>query len=529
MALAFAALAAAAAPLNERLGELKPLDPAAYDERSREVIERIELLRQTAVASGNDQAKISERLERIGLQDAIKARDSVQWGFVPSGHVSDVERRYMVDEPGDGALPVRLGNSEQRVFLGGESVTIQRRGLLTDQPVSPEHAELQRRYGAWALSRTLAAHNTAFRAMELKARRAFAAAAIQFPGRIGAAFREMFASEASFQRAVISKATGSGGELLATPTLATVVRPRDMDRKVAALIQVIDAPSTAFKRPIVSGRAILKRRPLTQADPATFPTQTFTTSDGTTTLTKAVINILLDSDWAGEAGHVLDDPMGLVWRLIAEGVADSLEMMFLHGDTAASHQDTLTAWTMGGRYSAGALTTDTLALYKGFRAQAFDDSATVAGGGTFSADGHFGCISAMGAYGADAKAIMGLGTLCKKILASALFTTVDKAGAAATLQTGQIGQIGDTPVVLTDNLAREYETTGLFTDGSGATGCIVYVAPSGWTYYRHVGADPEWDVRAPHMGAQYVGVSEVGVLERTASSSDKPAAVLINM
>lgn len=515
----------------ERLGEAKPITDAA---KVGEIVDTLNLHRLALLESAGDQQRTRERVDRMGpeLREKIaehRASSSMLW--VPGGDPGALDHRYYAG----GEIGVRLNKRTVQVPVLNAQGQIEmegrvEHGLLTDPyTVTPQHERARSAYVSYALARVLATKNAAFGGLVRSSWHAFREAMLDLPGETGKWARSVFNDAGALKR-VIDSTAGTGGELIATPTLSTIVRPTDIQRRIVGMVPVIEPGSRTFKKPVVSGRALLQKRGATTNDPARYPVTSFTTSDSTLTLVKTIINVLLDSDWAGEAGIILGDAIGYIRMLIAEGVADSLEMAFLHGDTAASHQDTIASWTMGSRYTAGDLdgTNSLMKLWIGFRAEAFDRSATVAAGGTLDAADHFEALAKMKALGAKARVAVGLYGFYTQFLANSLFTTVDKAGAAATLQTGQLGQIGDTPIDLSDFLTNEYASSGLFTN-SGTTNTAVYYAPGSYRFYRHQGENSEWDVTEPHKGAQYVGVKEEGLLDKLVPAAEVPAAAIINL
>ena len=508
----------------ERLGTIVPL---GNDASLAQINDTLNAHRAAILEVGSDTQRVAERASRMipDMEKALaKARDArVEW--VPGGSILDTLARY---RNADGSF--RLGRTTREVIApDGNKLSDVQEGLLTDPyPPSREQAELRTRYAAFALafqfSKRNAADKPSFADPVLsKAYRAFRRAAEAMPGDLGTFFRE------AFSRAPVGNSAGVGAELINVPTIADVRRPFDLARRVPGLIRTQMAGTSSFKPPIVTGRALPYRRGKTGSSPEVYPTSTFTSSDTTVTLVERVLNVLIDDSWTSEGGMVLDDPMGFIYQWIESGDADGLEMAFLHGDTAGTHQDTLSTWTMGGLYSAGALdgTLSPLKFWIGWRPRAFDDSATVAGGGAFGAADHFGALSAMGNHGDSAVAIMGLITLYTQILGSSDFTTYDKLGAAATLLTGEVGRIGKTPVIISEFLKAEYASTGLYT-GSGSTGTIVYVNPDAYVHYD-AATDDSWDVQYPERGARYAGVKRKSLLAPTVVSGEKPCAAIINV
>lgn len=518
----------------ERIGTMKPIDRSA-ENAGGEVIDTVNTHRAALIELEKRGAKTQEAMERMAAELAPKvqaSRLSAGLAWSPEGETAQAESRYL-----DGA-ELRLGTRQvtmPEIDHNGEVVLAERaeHGFLTDpHPVTVAQKRVQDAYGEYALARALGARSRdpgALRKVTQRAFRKLVREMCDVPGQIGAWSRATLLDPVRL-RAVISGTAGSGGELIKTPTLANVIRPTDIQRRIVANIQTIEAESSTFKKPVLSGRVLLRKRQAIADDPSRFTVTTMTTSDSTLTLVKLVAQVLLDADFATDAGLILGDAIGYIRMLLAQGKADSLEMMFLHGDTAGTHQDTLSSWTMGSRYTAGALagTESQLTGWIGMRARAFDNSATVAGGGAFTATTHFNALLKLGANAAGARMAVGLPGLYSQLLSNALFTTVDKAGPAATLQSGQIGQVGDTPIDLTDFLAAEYASTGLYT-GSGSTNTFVYYTPAGWRYFVHSAGGTEWDVTYPEKGAQYVGIKEEGLLDASIPSTENNSAVIINL
>lgn len=512
----------------EALGSVRAINAGTSAEDLNTVLEtHANAIREVS----GDLARRAERIERMMPDTAAlvsKARAEARSEWVPHGDAHHLDARYIQGEE------IRFGSVTERVLVPGpngvETVEQVRHGLLTDpNTVTVEHERVRKAYAAYGLARAIASKRDGMQPLVRKAFMGFRSALMALPGRTGEMLRTALTDPNLFQR-VISNVAGTGGNLIATPTLSTVIRPADMARRLAGLVPIVEVAGSTFKQPIVTGRALARRRGATTDDPARYPVQTFTTSDQTLSVVDRVIQVLLDDTWATEQAMVLGDPMGLVMDWIAMGDADTLELAFMHGDTTATHQDTISTWTMGSRYTAGQLdgTNSPMRFWNGIRAEAFDRSATVAGGGTLDAADHFGALALMGTLAAGARVNVGLRCFYEQFLANALFTTVDKAGAAATLQTGQLGQIGDTPIDLTDTLAKEYASTGLYT-GSGTTNTAVYWNPGAYAHYFHSGGSTDWDVAQPDRGAQIIGMKRRSLLYKTCLSTEVPAAAIINL
>jgi hypothetical protein len=509
----------------ERLGTIKPIDDAAAVADLNRTLEahRAAILE----VAGDSQRKI-ERIDRM-LPEMQAKVDKVKAGaraeYVPGGDVGALEARYARL---DGA--VQLGRVVEKIELPDGSIAESPRdGLLTERyPVTREHKVLTDAYRSYALAHRVFGPDHGHPLVR-KSFLAFRRAAHAMPGRTGDFLRTMMENRASLQR-VIGNSAGIGAELVATPTIADIRRPTDLARSIAGLVQVVEAPGRTFKQPQVTGRAISRLRGATSNDPARYPVQTFTTAETSITVRDRVINVLLDDNFVDEAALVLPDPMGFVMDWIEQGDADSLENAFINGDTAATHQDTLSTWTVGGFYTAGDLdgSQSPLKLFLGFRARAHDDSNTTDTSGSFDADDHFAALNNMGNLAAGAVMMTGLDTFYSELLASSLFTSVDKFGPAATLLTGTLGAVGSTPIVISQFIRKEFASTGLYT-GSGSTGIVVYANPAAWVHYSHAGTNGDWDVSYPEKGARYVGIKRSSILTTRCLSTEKPVAILRNL
>jgi hypothetical protein len=509
----------------ERLGEIRPIDDkAAVSDLAR----TLDAHRAAILEVAGDNARKLERIERMlpaATEALSRAKAGARAEWVPGGTDSAVTTRY---GRADGSM--QLGPTVERVELPDGSVVEQaREGLLTARyPVTREHQRVTDAYRSYAMAaRVFGSYSHPVVQRSFLSLRS---AALAMPGEAGSFLRSAFESRAALQR-IIANSAGVGAELIATPTIADLRRPTDLARSVAALVPVVEAPAKTFKQPTVTGRAIARLRGATTNDPARYPVQQFTTADTTISVKDRVINVLLDDNFVDEGALVLADPMAFVMDWIEAGDADTLEAAFLHADTAASHQDALASWTLGGYYTAGDLdgSQSPLKFWIGFRARAFDDSTTTDTSGTFDADDHFGALSNMGNLAAGAVMITGLDTFYTEILASSLFASVDKFGPQASLLPGNtIGAVGTTQIIISQFVRKEYASTGLFTN-SGTTGQIVYVNPNAYVHYSHSATNGDWDVTHPEKGARYIGVKRSSVLATRCLSTEKPAAILRNL
>lgn len=516
----------------ENLGSIKLIDASSTP---REFNENLAIQTAAIREVAGDTQRLRERLERIlpEAQAALKqAKADSRAEWVPEGETYHAEARYL--RP-DGA--VRLGTSERQILLPNGEIYNQRSyGLLTDPyPVVGWQADARKAYlsyaVAYARARRVSPQNPWGDTILRKAYARFEGALRGAPGKIGNFFRAMFSDPESRKRA-ISNTSGSGGELIDVPKISDVRRPADLARRIPGLFPMQDVPASSFKQGIVTGRALARKRGKTTTNnPAQYPVVTFTTSDTTLTVIDRVIMALVDPLWAADQGQILDDPMGLVMDWLMRGDLDSLEVAILHGDTAGTHQDSaLATWTLGSYYTAGDLDgSDSPAkFWIGLRARAFDDSATVAGGGTFDMTDHGGALDAMGVHAAGAMIFTGLHCYFTQFVANTIFTTVDKMGDRATQITGEVGSIGGKPVIISEFVTNDMPNTGLYTT-SGATTYAVYCNPDAWVLADHQGGADDFEQLYADKGANYVGFVRRQLLYPNCISTEKPCSVIINL
>lgn len=487
---------------------------------------------RAAILAGAASVDGIERMKREITPLLARGRElDASAGAVQSTDRTELDRYFGPD----GKLNLR--DWTRTAHIGGDTVDLPMKGLLTD-PVSrgTEHEELRRSFANFALATALSGKLGGQRATEAlrRARSAVVLAFLRMPGRVGQWARTAFESESSYQRA-ITGATGAGSELLATPTLATIQRPIELSRRIPGLIPSRQAPASSFKVPKVTGRALSRVSNKISNDPARVQSSDFTTSDETISTVGRTVQALVDVNWLTEGGLVLGDPIGFINQWLNEGDLLTLEIAILHGDTAATHQDTLSTWTMNGLLTAGSLSESAALIkaYLGARAHAADQSAMVTAGGAFDMGDHFSAMTYFGAgTGADPSSVamvIGLNGLYSSVLPMANLLTVDKAGATATILAGQIGSIAGTPIVISECMGKDFDTTtGLYT-GSNKGNAAVYIRPAGWVHYEETGRADDWDVTEAHRRARYIGFQRFGVLVHDGLSTQTDAVALYNI
>lgn len=519
-------------PTDTDFGSIKDLTPGAAEAQVFDTVNRhrAEILTiRTGLHTEAERVTMLERMAETTRENIaeLKRQEKVAW--IPGGGASDLDARFMLPDGG-----VRLGRTKDQIRLRGlPDMEVVRPGLLVDErPVTVEHQRLVDAYRAWAIISTMRRGVVPWEGTDeiyRSASKAFIAAMGALPGRTGEFLRSMTRDPQVWER-VMNGVAGTGGELISNPTVGMIRRPLLLQRRVAGLVRFEPVTNPTFKQPIITGHLLARNAGATTTDdPARFPVQRVTTSDASISVKKFNINVLVDPDWIRDAAAVLGDPIGFIVGAMNEGMNDTFEVVFLHGDT--NNQDTLSTMTLGGYYTAGQLdgTDAPMKMMIGFRARAFDDSKSASGSGTFTAATHFAALSGLGNHAAGAVAITGLSCFYNSLLANSLFTSYNSMGPAGTLITGKLGTIGETPIIISEFMPKIFNTSSGLIDGSNLGHEITYVDPAAWVYYELTDSASDYDVTYQDKNARYLGMNSRGVLVANCISTETPCYNLYNI
>lgn len=482
--------------LNKRVAEGVLSHGERLENIERRVADAAEQLRKA-----KDEAALSALGAHAGLPD------------------SEVSARYMTPRG------LRLSAGDVSVKLpSGKSGTVRAWGYLDDPtPVNAEQVEAQRAYRALALAGSI---------MKQRGERASELVDTAYTNLMRVLAKTPAASLSPQVRAILDGSAASGLEMLAVPTLSALREPVRLQRRLAGLIRVRTQVSDSWKEVSEAGNAVMRKRSTRTDDPARYERSRFTTSDNTISAHTYVAQTLIDDNLLSNPAAIVsitDRAMAFLDRM----EADTLEIQVLHSDNAGSHQDTVSTWTLGGYLTAGDLdgTDSPVRQWVGWRARAFDDSTTASAGGSFDETDWFGTIKLMGnrAVSSGLVAVCGIGTYFSEILPNAKFINRDYVGDRATLITGQVTDIGGVPLILSEFMADEYETSGLYTGGGGVTGQIVVADPSAYAWDMVPAMEGDWEVNEQHRGAVYIGRKRTYRLTATCLSTDKPTALIRNL
>lgn len=475
----------------------------------------------------------AERAERIAkmegdLAEALRAdKAGRREVFVASGTANDVDLRYIRD---DGTLRLR---TEKVAVPGpdGSPIHTDLPGLLDDRsPASADHADLRNAFHRYKMAQFLAAKGLP--SLEGTASRVWATEVVpamkRMSGSTGAFLRTMLSNPEMFKR-VLNGTTGTGGDLISNPTMG-VRRPTSMPRVVSALFRRQMVANKTFTPAVTAGRGLPRLRTATGVDPARFTPQSFTTTTASVSVKDFNIQALVDSNWFRDVAPVADG-LQLVLDWLDQAEADGIEIMLLHGDTAATHQDSgIATWTLDSYFASGQLdgTDSPIKQWLGLRARSADDSTTTSGGGSFTLADLTVPSASLKTWDSGSVLLAGLNGIYT-ISATSEFNTTDVFGQQAMNVAGAVGSIAGKRVYISEFLPREFSTsTGMYT-GSNPGNLLIQVNPAAGVIYEMESPEADYDVSEPHRGARYIGRNMSAVFAFDVATGEKPVAVLYNI
>lgn len=348
------------------------------------------------------------------------------------------------------------------------------------------------------------------------------------------ALRHVFTPE-RVDRIFADVATG-GAEMIFDLDMPMLAEKMEMEASISALFPMEMVNSHNFRVPKrTRGLTPFKKGVVTTDDPPKYRKSSIATTSETRTLAAIAIAAQYDED-AAEDLTWMDIGQRLQFEA-ARALVWGREGAILHGDTAGTHQDTLTynprdlwdATLLGG-------SDDHRRLWLGLRAHAKDVSGA---SGDRSGDANIAVSirTARGALSAplglnDCVVLVSYETFLQKLVALDDFKTLDSYGALATRISAnitgplpnQIGVIDGMPVCIAWQLTADYETSGLYTNGSGAKSAFLVVPRSKWKLYVRRTARIETD-KDITTGATDVVLTarELFALDPSVAATDKAA------
>ena len=346
----------------------------------------------------------------------------------------------------DGSVRVRGESTKEQAYTPG---------VLDDRPVCDWQEDLQRSVSEYTLIKALSssgkAPKTLARVQEL---------ARQAPVEV--------------QR-IFADSSGVGAEWIPDEMLPTLERNLTAQRRVAALFQTMTLPNKTNLLPyLTTGFRPYIKAAATADDPAQYTSSSMVTEQRTITATGFAVRAQIADD-AEEDSIVAVLP--LVTAELQQAIIDGEEDAILNGDTG-THQDTaLSSWDVRNRWGSSGLggSADHRRAWIGLRARAFDVSNTL-DRSTFSATTLLGDRATLDSpHGVEGSLVIITSpeAYFDRLQAMDEVQTMD-VFPQPTIVTGQLGQVYGMPIIVSEFMSNDLQSTGLYTS-AGSTGSMLIV------------------------------------------------------
>lgn len=275
------------------------------------------------------------------------------------------------------------------------------------------------------------------------------------------------------RKALDTGTAGSGSEWVPTGFSAKLIDDVRLKLKVAAMFNRITIPAKvgSYTSPLRGSRRRAYILGEAASDSATkYPTATPPTGDLTFSAVKHGVRMLFSDEMEEDSAIAI---MPLVREEIVQAISDGEEDATINGDDATTHQD-----------SDVTASNDVRKSWDGLRLHAGGSSGQAAVDiSTFSADNLRSIEKGMGRFGVNPAERFWLTSISAYIqwLKMDELLTLDKLGAKATILTGQLGQFDGSPVIVSEFMRQDLNTSGVY-DGTTETDTIILLVnrPSFW-------------------------------------------------
>ena len=282
-----------------------------------------------------------------------------------------------------------------------------------------------------------------------------------------------------------SDVAGAGAEWIPDQHLAQFERDLVMERRVAGLFQEMQMTNKTEILPfLTTGLRPYKKIAGTADDPAQYSSSSLTTASRTITASGMAVRAQVDEDAAEDS---IIGALPLIESELRTALIDGEEDCLINGNTATSgDEDDLANWNIRSRWGASGLggSGDHRKSYTGLRHRAFDVSNTTDQNGAQTVAGFMAARAKLASphgVGGDLICVVSPEYYLVKMLmfgdsssANAGVVDVSRYGPAATILTGELGQLMGVPIVVSEMLSADLHTTGLYTGSSSTTGMLLF-------------------------------------------------------
>lgn len=279
-------------------------------------------------------------------------------------------------------------------------------------------------------------------------------------------------------RKIFSDSANAGSEWIPVMHLPQLVEDLRAARRIEALLpsMTVDDKNVRLPKRTTGLRPFIKGN-VTTNDPAQFGLSNLGTDEVVIGATGIATRTQIDED-ASEDSILAVEPITRAELTAAH--TDGKEDAFINGDDSATHQDAIATWNTRSRWGADGLggTADHRRLWEGWRRRALriGGASTLDLSDSYTFAKYLATIATLDSpLGVEGSVVLFASpeAFLADLLGLAEVVTVDKLGTQATIRTGQLAQIGRSPVVITEFLTSDLATSGLFTGSGAKTGLLL--------------------------------------------------------
>jgi hypothetical protein len=326
----------------------------------------------------------------------------------------------------------------------------------------------------------------------------------------------------SFLRPAIEKAftdsAGVGAEWIPDQFSTQLYQTFEIPRGLRALLPTVamERETLLIPKLVRGGRPYIKG--MITDDLASYQASTVETAQKTIRAKGLATLYNIDDAAAEDSAFAI---LPAMTRQISADLEDAFEDCMLNGDTAAVHQDAIASWNLRSRWGANGLGTssDHRRAFKGFRAAALDKTSSKDFGGTAMTFATFmDAVANLGELAVGQRVcVVSPEALIANFLSLTQVLTVDQYGPAATILSGELGQLAGIPIVMSRFMGADLHTNGLYTGANTTTGFVIYNRDSWYQYLRRaITVESDKDIKS---GA----IQVVATMRATMDSPDADA------
>tara|TARA_R110002020_G_scaffold102600_10_gene240797 strand:- start:4063 stop:5400 length:1338 start_codon:yes stop_codon:yes gene_type:complete len=375
--------------------------------------------------------------------------------------ISEMENRAGGSTTSSNATLKKYCRADGSVRMKGEATRDQAfmPGLLNDAPVCDWQADLQEAVSDYTLVKSLSGNSRAPKCL--------------------ARVQEIARKAPVEVQRIFADSAGVGAEWIPDEMLPALERNLTAQRRVAAAFDTMTLPNKTTLLPYLSSgfRPYIKAA-ATSDDPAQYTSSSMVTEQRTITATGFAVRAQVSDD-AEEDSIIAVLPT--VRAELVQALVDGEEDSIINGDTG-THQDdasgALASWNIRSRWGASGLggSADHRRAWIGLRARAADVSNTL-DRSTFDADTLMADRATLDSpHGVDGSLILITSpeAYFKHLLTMSQVQTMEKFP-QPTIVSGQLGQVYGMPIIISEFMGADLNSSaGLFT-GSGATSGMLLV------------------------------------------------------